>query len=285
MHTKTDKKLDELYKQLTEQEFTEQLYTPSEILVDLALIKDIYLGCYLSFLMELHNRKELYTQMMQVMPNYHDRFSRDITKVLPDLGIKYSALKDRLYRNDQASHIFRMAPTTMFIQTLSNNLSINSNHSRVIEKTTPITLHINTYPLKDIHKDQLDIMSAYLSNRLVVDVKFVYYDYTTIDIKDIEKYDEMWLYYFPELTRSKSVNNAFANMKLLHKYIKVASILRDDVLLPQDNRESIDKEIANLDIYFNSLCRFQMLPNISYMPLMLSKKEVETDSKSDVVAL
>lgn len=277
---------DDLLNALNEEAIKSSLYTPDKLYIDLAFIRDLQLGSYLSKLTEFDREKAnaVFAGVKDSMEQYVNRYIRNVTHILPDIGLNASSLERRIKDPHTATKVYRFAPTTMFIQTLSEYMSINANHSEVAEKNRTVHVTINTWPLATFDQSDEMVLAAYFVSRYNISVDFVRKDPKTLDANWLLTFDEIYSYYFGELTHNPSVKTAFETMKFQFKTLRVAQFMTD-VDYKELKHEDLKEDSIRLGAYFAPFCKFYYLPPVAFMPLIMTADDVKTKQSHGVVRL
>ena len=118
----------------------ESMVCPDVIYVDLALLKDIWIGAVNVILSDRKATPEDFHKahrgiLDRVIP-YMKRYRHDIGKYFPHLGVTTKDVETILADPARHDEIFIASPVTQFVNTLRANLDINANHANVSERFT-----------------------------------------------------------------------------------------------------------------------------------------------------
>lgn len=218
---------EDLIRQLSNDEITGSLITPDKIYLDVAMLKDLYIGTLLSFLYipysdELPKLREDegYQYLMSRLPEYRKRDFNDMLVCFPKYGITTEMVHERMYDPAHSDMIFACSPGSAFLRTLWSQLAINVNHSTVAGKREPIVLTVNTYPLK-LNKENTDLLGAFIVAQFGVTVIPICISPETYPVDQFVKFDEYYIYHYKPFSDRKDIQQLFYKLLMLKKWLFV----------------------------------------------------------------
>ena len=197
------KQLSEKLNMQNERDIKSGLMTPDFIYLDLSLCKDFTLGYVYWQLMKKTDpqyQQQRYEDIFKEISKWQFRTFDDFEEYYPAYGIANEEIAAALNNPVYADAIFQHSPNTNFFNTIRMDLAINANHSAVAEKftkrtvgdgryireSTPITLFINTFPLK-LSPGMNNSVGTFFNETFGVDVVIVTVDPSQLD------YTPSWL--------------------------------------------------------------------------------------------
>lgn len=273
--TKEEEEIDEVITKLNESLIKDELITTDRYYVDLALLRDIRLGCLFSFLLDMPEAeaKVKYKQIIEKLPQYYRYEFSDITKVF-DIGVSYDDYKARLHDPKYANLIYKGAPTTRFVDLLITHLKINVNHSHVAEKYSErrvgkykkervydhIHLVINTYPLQ-LSKSNRDELAIFYSENLLTSTVVVCIDPLTLSEKTITGVEEFYVLDLRTLVEGPVVKKRLESYEFMDKKIFAFPYFSAE---RRQDKFSDQKLLEQMSRFRNVL---QVLTTFSWVPL------------------
>jgi hypothetical protein len=226
--------------------------------IDITMVKDIYLGTLLTFVMEEStgmSAQEGFAYIKENLGEYRKRKFVDMAHSFPGLKVSQKMIQDRIDDTRYASTILKHSPITAFEKYLQEQLAINSNHSRVLGKRDHINFTVNTYPLDLPHKDQM-IISVYMATTFGVSVNLIYQKPQAILLQKFMRFDEIYAFHTKELFDNVELQKCMTGMKLLMKKFYVPCFHGYEF----DDYRDIEKEERRVGMQYDILTQFRYIP-------------------------
>lgn len=216
-----DKNINDEFAKYAEKTVLSELVLSDNYIIDLYLLKDIFLGAILLFI----KTDEDYQKMFKAIPEYSKRYYNDMNKCFPELKHLTKQVYDVLHSNDVKLHdqIFLRSPITTFVRTLQKQMLVNVNHSAVAGKRDKINFMINTYPLY-LSNEAKAIIGRTLSNEYGVTVRVDRIDPAIVEVDFLKAYDEIYTFHIKELLANVHINAALSSGTFFDKKIFAAAV-------------------------------------------------------------
>lgn len=294
----------EIGSQMVEQ----NLITFDEMYLDLALVRDFFLGAIYSLIAE-RPKDEALKNIAYVKANlkpYQMRLYHSVEQIFPELGFTNKQVKDRLRDKTKSNLIFRLSPTTEYVGILKYLILVNMNNSKLVEKynkvsmgkgyyvkdSHPITFHLNTYPLEITDPSLLGLIVGFFTENYQVNVKPFCKDLAEIEGPLIGKIEEFHVYDLDAFLRNDCVklnlemggedsSDILKNLNILFKKRFFAPMIFDGERDSNIDREHAVEHIKMIHATLDVLSRkFDWIPNAHIaVDVSLFKSDLPPDAK------
>lgn len=256
----TNKDVNAEFERYAEKTILSELILTDNYVIDLYLLKDIFLGTLLSLI----KTREEYNHIFTAIPEYAKRSFNDITKCFPELAHFKQDVMSTLFTEDTEKHdkIFVMSPVTLFVRTLQKQIMVNANHSAVAGKRDAITFTINTYPLY-LSSKMKHVIGLMLSHEYGVNVVVDRIDPNTVTLDYFQNKEEIYTFHIKELLANKDINTALSRGVFINKKIFAASIYGYDYM-----DVNIDRENKIISSSLALLTEFTLIPAKRFIPFI-----------------
>lgn len=226
-------------RQFSENVFKDDLPTPDNIYADISAFKDIYIGSLLRHLMLTDgNRRARYNYILDNFLRYANRCDIDWLSRFSDFGLTYGDITN--IQAQYADDVLCNSPSTIFAATLfPAHVTENTTNSEILGKTGRVTLTVNLWPL-DINKLS-SIAKQYFASSIGeyygVNILLISKDPGTFTYKDIEKYDELYMYNFHRIKNDNDILNACSHLKMIGKRLFIPPLYDEKEIVGADYEE------------------------------------------------
>lgn len=277
---------DNSVKRLNSMIIEKEFETPDFIYIDLALVKDFYVGAAIEYLKTQPNPDVLYDRMMKSLHLHQTRITHTPHALCRALDTSPEMLGSIIA--NKSSDVCLSSPMTPYPNTLRAHQTININHSQVSEKFKKVQIAqgkyikeyedvvfvINIWPLTSLNQEMHNLVAKFFRDNFLVNVLIIREDPEKIAVDFYTKCDHLHLYYLTSFLKNTRIHELMATTPYLDKRLFAAPLF--DIENPQDYPEKrIFAEMEFAKSRLNTNATFEWIPKDRYAvkPDLFTTKE------------